>query len=172
MTADAPSTPADVVVRELSAADRAAAAPLALAALRGTPYLGRAREILDAALANDPEWTAIGAFDSLDASARAVALFGPVAGAHDAWRLGALLFAPDARRRETADPLIGRASEMVRAAGGRFLMAELPADEAVGFSLTALRANGFKQEARVTDFYRDGVAQLFLRLDFTAGAGR
>ena len=53
----------------------------------------------------------------------------------------------------------------VKAAGARLLMAELPADAALGRSISLLRANGFREEGRVPDFYRDGVALLFLRRD-------
>jgi ribosomal protein S18 acetylase RimI-like enzyme len=33
----------------------------------------------------------------------------------------------------------------------------------LGRSISLLRANGFREEGRVPDFYRDGVALLFLR---------
>jgi hypothetical protein len=42
-------------------------------------------------------------------------------------------------------------------------MAELPDDPAIGSILTLLREHGFHEEARVPDFYRDGVALTFLR---------
>ena len=50
----------------------------------------------------------------------------------------------------------------VRTSGGRFLLAELPADPVIGSTLTLLRKNGFRQEGRIPDFFRDGVALLFL----------
>jgi hypothetical protein len=48
-------------------------------------------------------------------------------------------------------------------AGGRLLTAELPADPVIGRTLTLLRANGFKQDGKIPDYFRDGVALLFLR---------
>jgi hypothetical protein len=42
-------------------------------------------------------------------------------------------------------------------------MAELPDDPAIGSILALLRENGFREEARVRDFFRDGVALTFLR---------
>jgi hypothetical protein len=39
----------------------------------------------------------------------------------------------------------------------------LPADAVLGRTLSLLRANDFDQEARIPDFYREGVPMLFLR---------
>ena len=46
-----------------------------------------------------------------------------------------------------------------------FLLAEMPDDPALGTVLALLREHGFREEARVPDFYREGVALTFLRLD-------
>jgi hypothetical protein len=155
-------------LRALGSGDLGSCAALAEVVLDGTPYLFRAREILDAACAGDPEWRAIGAFHPATGAFAAVAAFGPVAGAEGPWRLGVLLFTRESARRDLADPLLLDVVATAQRAGARLLMAELPADEAIGFSISALRANGFRQEARIADFYREGVAQLFLRRDFTA----
>jgi hypothetical protein len=152
-------------LRALGAADQPSCLALAEAVLVNTDYLSRTREILNAACAGHPEWRATGAFHPATGAFAAVAAFGPVAGAEGPWRLGALLFAREAARREVADPLILDLVATAQHAGARLLMAELPADEAIGFSISALRANGFRQEARIPDFYRDGIAQLFLRRD-------
>jgi hypothetical protein len=80
--------------------------------------------------------------------------------------MGVLLFSSSCARRTVADPLIAATVSAARADGARFLVAELPADSVIGFSLTALRANGFRQEGKVPDYYRDGVALLFLRHDW------
>jgi len=108
---------------------------------------------------------------AIAATAAAIGAFGPVAGAAGVWRIGLLLFAPDSGR-EVSDPLIANVARAVVEAGARMLVAELPADEVIGFTLTALRANGFRQEARITDFYGPGVAQLFLRRDVNGAAAR
>jgi hypothetical protein len=49
-----------------------------------------------------------------------------------------------------------------RDSGARFLLAEVPDDPAMGAILTLLESHGFVEEARVPDFYRDGVALRFL----------
>ena len=48
-------------------------------------------------------------------------------------------------------------------AGARLLTAELPGDPVIGKVLSLLRANGFRQDGRIPDFFRDEVALLFLR---------
>ena len=50
-------------------------------------------------------------------------------------------------------------------AGARFLLAEMPDDPARGTVFALLREHGFREEARVPDFYREGVALTFLRLE-------
>jgi len=154
-------------LRALGSGDQPSCAALAEEVLKHTPYLSRTREILDAACKGDPEWRAIGALHPGTGAFAAVAAFGPVAGAEGPWRLGVLLFSRESARRDVADPIIMDVVTTAQRAGARLLMAELPADEDIGFSISALRANGFRQEARIADFYRDGVAQLFLRRDFT-----
>jgi ribosomal protein S18 acetylase RimI-like enzyme len=68
-----------------------------------------------------------------------------------------------------ADDVGGRlmraVSDASRAAGARYLLAEMPDDPALGTVLALLRDHGFREEARVPDFYREGVALTFLRLD-------
>ena len=103
--------------------------------------------------------------DARDGTVAALALYGPVAGASGAWHLNLLLTAAGIDARAIGVPLITTALEEIRASGGRFLLAELPADPVIGSTLTLLRKTGFRQEARIPDFYREGVALLFLRRD-------
>ena len=130
-------------------------------ALGITPYVDRVMELLSAAERGDPEWHAL--VSERDGTAAALALFGPVAGARDTWHLNAVLLAPGVQPHEVGRAMIQGIAESVKAAGARLLIAELPADAALGRSISLLRANGFHQEGRVPDFYRDGVALLFLR---------
>jgi hypothetical protein len=54
--------------------------------------------------------------------------------------------------------------DAMRQAGAKFLLAEMPDDPAIGTVLSLLKHHGFREEARVPDFFRDGVALSFLRL--------
>ena len=150
-------------LRPLDSRDAPAATRLLDEVLGRTPYRERAREILEAALNADPEWRVVGVMTS---SLDAMAAFGPVLGAQGVWRIGYLVFA-STPYREIGRQVVVHVAREARAASARMLVAELPADESIGSTLTTLRANGFRQEARIPDFYRDGVAQLFLRRDLT-----
>ena len=130
-------------------------------ALGITPYVDRVIELLSAAERGDPESRAL--VTERDGTVAALALFGPVAGAVGAWHINMILLAPRVELREVGGPIIDAVVDVALSAGARLLMAELPADAVLGRSLSLLRANGFRQEGRIPDFYRDDVALLFLR---------
>ena len=126
--------------------------------LAGTVYLNRALELLEQALGGNPESRALISADP----ANAIAFFEPVAGAQDTWQVRLMCVATELQRdagRPFMESLIGA----MRGEGARVVVAELPADEAIGGAITLLRANGFRQTGRIADYYRDGVALLFLR---------
>jgi ribosomal protein S18 acetylase RimI-like enzyme len=149
--------------RAIHNGDAEATRALVLGVLGVTPYIDRTMELLVAAERGDPESLAL--IIERDGTVAALALFGPVAGASNAWHLPAILLAPEVGAREVGRAMIEAVVATIRAKGGRLLMAELPADAVLGRSLSLLRANGFKEEGRVRDFFREGVALLFLRRD-------
>lgn len=153
----------DAAPRTLSSEEAEPARALVLGVLGMTPYVDRALELVAAAERGDPEVHAL--VNARDGTVAALALYGPVAGASGAWHLSLLLTAAGIDARAIGVPLITTALEEIRASGGRFLLAELPADPVIGSTLTLLRKTGFRQEARIPDFYREGVALLFLRRD-------
>lgn len=151
----------DAAPRALLPGDAEAVRSLVYGILGVTPYVDRVVELLSAAERGDPESRAL--IMERDGTVASLALFGPVAGAQRAWSLDAILLAPEVGLRDVGRVLIDAVVGVVRGEGARLLVAELPADAAIGRSLSLLRANGFKEEGRVRDFYRDGVALLFLR---------
>lgn len=152
-----------VAPRPLAPSDAEAARALVLGTLGVTPYVDRVLELLAAAERGDPETR--GLVVERDGVVAALALAGPVAGASGAWELSMLLLAPHIETRAVGDALLGATVTLARDEGARLLVAELPADPVIGRTLTLLRANRFRQEGRVPDFHRDGVARLFLRRD-------
>lgn len=151
----------DAAPRPLHDGDAEPVRALIWGALGVTPYVDRVIEQLAAAERGDPESHAL--VIERDGTVAALALYGPVAGAADAWHLNMVLIAPRVELRDVGTAIVGAVVETVRKAQGRLLVAELPADAALGRSLSLLRANGFRQEGRLPDYYRDGVALLFLR---------
>ena len=146
--------------RPVTASDAEAARALVLGALGATPYVDHTVQLLADAIGSGAETS--GMIVERDGTVAALALFGPVAGSV-AWKLDTVLVAPDVQLREIGRDLLDAVAESVREAGSRLLIAEMPADPAVGRTITLLRANRFRQEGRIPDFFRDGVALLFLR---------
>ena len=134
---------------------------LVLASLGVTPYVDRALELLKAAEQGDPETRAL--IIERDGTVAALALFGAVAGAQNTWKLDAFLLSERVEPRDVGRALLDAVVAAATKAGGRLLTAELPADPVVGRTLSLLRANGFKQDGKIPDYFRDGVALLFLR---------
>lgn len=151
----------DAAPRPLTPGDAEPVRALVWGALGVTPYVDRVMELLAAAEHGDPESHAL--VIERDGTAAALALYGPVAGAMDAWRISMVLVAPRVELREVGTAIVEGVVESVRRAGARLLVAELPADAVLGRSLSLLRANDFDQEARIPDFFREGVAMVFLR---------
>lgn len=94
---------------------------------------------------------------------RGVVVFGDVAGTAGTTRLHLVVVAPDARLAGVGRALVSAAGDALARTGGRLLMAEVPDDLTLAAAHGFLPRCGFVEEARVPDFYRDGVALVFLR---------
>lgn len=153
----------DAAARPISPTDAEGVRALVLSSLGVTPYVDREMELVALAERGDPEVHSL--IIERDGTVAALALFGPVAGAQGTWKLYSLLLAERVDPRTTGRAMCDAVVAAVRNAGARLLTAELPGDPAIGKILSLLRANGFRQEGRIPDFFRDEVALLFLRRD-------
>jgi GNAT superfamily N-acetyltransferase len=150
--------------RALSPDDHVPARVLLMGALGITPYIDRALEVLQMAeRGHDDEHRAL--VIERDGTVAALALFGSVAGAVGASKLHAAVLAPSVSLRDVGERLVRAVLDEARRNGSRFVVAELPDDPALGQARSLLLATGFDEEARVPDFYRDGVALTLLRCD-------
>lgn len=141
---------------------------LLLGALGVTPYIDRALEVLERAeRGNDDEHR--GLLIERDGTVAGLALFGVVAGTVGATRIHVLALAPEIDPDDVGGRLLSTVADEMRQAGGRFVVAEVPDDPALGSMLMLLRDNGYREAARVPDFYRDGIALSFLRLELENG---
>jgi L-amino acid N-acyltransferase YncA len=146
----------------MGADDQAAARVLIIGALGITPYVDRAMEILALAeRGHDPEHRAL--LIARDGTVAGIALYGTIAGAEGAAKLHVAVLAPGVDANDVGARLLDAVGTRVAAEGARFLLAELPDDPAMGSVYALLRAHGFREDARVPDFYREGVALTFLR---------
>ncbi|HEY9225965.1 MAG TPA: hypothetical protein VIP11_04915, partial [Gemmatimonadaceae bacterium] len=91
-------------------------------------------------------------------------LYGLIAGTAHAARLHTAVLAPGVQTDDVGARLMRAVGDAAREAGARFILAEMPDDPAIGSILSLLRDQGFREEARVPDFFREGVALTFLRL--------
>jgi L-amino acid N-acyltransferase YncA len=136
---------------------------LLMGALGVTPYIDRALEALERAeRGNDPEYRAL--VIARDGTVAGLALFGMIAGTAGGARLHSAVLGPGVDASDVGDRLMAAVAKTVREHGARFLLAEMPDDPAIGTVFALLRTCGFREEARVPDFYREGVALTFLRL--------
>jgi hypothetical protein len=150
--------------RALRPDDAVPARALVYAALGVTPYVDRVVEVLDqAARGGDPEARAL--VIERDGTIAGLVIFGLVTGTSGTARLHALVLDRSVSPDDVGGRLTSAAAAAAGAAGARLLLAEVPDDPALGPVPGVLLRNGFREEARVPDFFRDGVALSFLRRD-------
>jgi hypothetical protein len=134
---------------------------LVFSVLGVTPYVDRVVELLASAEHGDPDSRAL--IIERDGTVAALALYGPIAGTANTWRLATAIVAPQVDVAEVGHVIVDAVASHARDEGGRMLVAEMADDVALGRSLALLLANGFQEEGRVRDFFRTGVALIFLR---------
>jgi len=136
---------------------------LLMGALGVTPYIDRALEVLDLAeRGGDAEHRAL--VIARDGTVAGLVLFGTIAGTLGGARLHTAALAPGVEADDVGERLMRAALDTLRAEGARYVSADVADDPAIGTVVSLLRDSGFEEEARVPDFYREGVALTFLRL--------
>ena len=94
-----------------------------------------------------------------------VAVFGCVAGAEGAAKMHGMAVAPDAQRHGVARALIEAFVAELQRRGARFVLVEFPDAPELAGGRTLLQHARFVEESRVKDYFRDGIALVFLRRD-------
>ena len=124
-------------------------------AFRGTAYLLRLREVLDDALRfEDPEYLCLLAESERESALEGLVLFGTILGARLATRVHAVV-APDPRVQLA---LLDSVRETCVRSRERLVICELPHDTPFDLAWIALVARGYREEGRIEDFVRNGVA--------------
>jgi hypothetical protein len=146
---------AAIVVRPLMPADAGSARALIGNVFRGTAYLERMSELLESALQfEDPEYLCLLAAPDEEGPPDGLVFFGTILGARLATKVHAVV-SPDPRVQLA---LVDAVRETCRHSGERLVVSELPNDPPFDVSAVALVARGFREEGRVDDLVRDGVA--------------
>ncbi|MGH7718126.1 MAG: GNAT family N-acetyltransferase [Gemmatimonadaceae bacterium] len=149
-------------LRPLSDRDATSVRRLVAAEVGGTPYGGPLLPVLDLALESDSREARGMVAESPDGVVGLV-LYGLVAGARGAGRIHLIVVTAAARLNGVGSSLVDAAAEELRAWGARFVVAELADDPVLAPGRTLLDRTGFAEEARVGDYYRDGVALTLMR---------
>lgn len=142
-----------------------AASQLVMRALGLTSYAAGAIEALEmAAREPGPEWQALASAQG--EATDGVIVFGAFAGAEGAGRIHLVVVDDSSRRAGVGRSLAEEAITRMCGARARFVLAELPDDaQALPGASAFLSAIGFREESRVENFFRDGVALSFMRRD-------
>ena len=152
----------DLEIRPLRAGDRSAARELADGELAQTPYGEIPASALTTALDGGSN-EARGLAAIAEGEMTGLVLFGLVAGAVGTGRLHLVAVTASARLRGVASALIDAAVAELKASGARVAFVEMPDDPRLRPALSLLTREGFAEEARVADFFRDGVSLVVLR---------
>lgn len=124
-------------------------------AFRDTPYLGRMEEVLESALRfEDPEFLCLLAEPEERTAPTGLALFGTVVGA----RLVVKVHAVASLEARATLALLGAVRETCERSGERMIVCEIPRDTPFERAAAGLVASGYREEGRIEDFVRDGVA--------------
>ena len=144
-----------IVVRPLMPEDASAAREAVVGHFRGTPYLARVLEVLgDAMRFEDPEFLCLLAARGESEPPDGLVLFGTVLGARLATKVHAVV-TPDPRVQLA---LLDAVRETCVHSGERLVVCELPDDAPFHVTGVALVVSGYREEGRIEDFVRDGVA--------------
>jgi ribosomal protein S18 acetylase RimI-like enzyme len=158
------TTPVPLTCGPLSGSDSSLARALADAALGATPFAGSLFTALERALARaTDEYQSIVARDG-NALAGFV-VFGEIAGTLRTGRIHLIAVAESARRRGVAIDLINAACDRLRERGSPLVVIELPMDPALATIHQLAQRAGFREEGRMADYVRDGIALVLLRRD-------
>ena len=152
-----PLAPDDAAVRELITHE-----------LGATPYAEASSSALTQALEAAATGTSMesrGLIAERDGEIVGLVLYGLVAGSEGAGKLHAVIVTASARLHGVGSRLCNAAIAALAMHGARFVIAEVADDPRVAPGRALLAHTGFSEEARVPDYFADGVALVFLRHD-------
>ena len=128
------------------------------------PWVGRTADFLRSAVA-EPEGEYRACVAERDGELVGLATFGMVAGTIGTGMLYSILVAPRSRRAGIGERLLFQVKADLVSAGARMIIAEVPGDPSVMRFRALLLAHGFVEEARIEDYYGDGLPQIFSLFD-------
>ena len=97
-----------------------------------------------------------------------LALYGLVSGSEGAGKLHLVVVTASARLQGVATELCDAAAAALAARGARFVIAEVADDPRMAPGRSLLMHAGFCEDARVADYFADGIALVILRREIVA----
>ena len=144
--------------------DLAAALALVTLEQQKNPWLERLPELLREAVTK-PQGEYRACVAVRDGELIGFGSFGIVAGALATGIVYGVIVAPRSRRAGIGQRILFHMAGELASAGVRAMFAEVPADPCVMRYRALLISYGFMEEARIEDYYRDGVPQIISRFD-------
>ena len=127
-------------------------------------WIARTADLLVSAVAKpDGEYRALVA--ERDGEIVGIAAYGMVAGAVGTGMIYSILVAPRSRRAGIGERLLFHLKGDLASAGARMIVAEIPGDPIVMRFRAILLTHGFVEEARIDDYYADGLPQIISIFD-------
>jgi|SRR5579862_202756 len=152
------------MIRPLATTDERAVRALFTQAFGNTLYAEAPRYALARALtAQSPTESIALVAESDDGRVVGVAVYGEVAGTEGAAKMHGMAVAPESQRHGIARSLIAAFSEDLRQRGARFVLVEFPDAPELSGGRSLLEQAKFVEESRLKNYFRDGIAMVFLR---------
>lgn len=128
------------------------------------PWLGAIGELLRSSIVT-PRSEGRACVAERDGEIIGFGLYGLTAGALASGAIDCVLVAPRSRRVGIGHRILAFAIEDLTSQRARVVFAELPGDSTLLRYRAMLLSHGFFEEARIDDYYRDGIPQIISRLD-------
>lgn len=150
-----------ILLRRASIADAVVIRSLVTALVGRTPYTELLSACVEAALPGSDEARAMLA--ERNGEVVGIVVYGAVAGARGAAKLHLVAVSAAGQLRGTGAQLVEAAVDELQSHGARLVVVEMPDDPLLTAARALLERCGFTEEARIPDFYRDGIALSVLR---------
>ncbi|MGQ0715538.1 MAG: GNAT family N-acetyltransferase [Gemmatimonadaceae bacterium] len=155
-----------ITVRAVTAPEASSLRSFAISLLGDSSYAEPLISTLESAIAREgDDYRALVADDA--GALVGVIVFGETAGARGAGRISLVGVEPSRRRRGVATQLLQATCVALRDRGCRFVAVELPTDSRYAAARALVEGSGFREEGRIDDYLREGVALALLRRDLT-----
>ncbi len=160
-------TTSRLIVRAALVSDLGAALALVGDESRKNEWVGRIPELFGSAVRSDNGFEYRAVVGERDSEIIGFAVYGGVAGTVGTGMLYGILVGSRSRRAGVGTAILRGAIQDFRTVSTRMIIAEIPKDAYLSRYRAFLNSNLFFEEARIEDYYRDGVDLIISRRNLT-----